>query len=213
MTDLPATAASLNPIAVLRRFARPAKPEERCDLCAAALGEEHEHLLETATGGLQCACNACAVLFGNSDNGRFRRVPRRIETWSDFILSDEQWASLGVPIALAFFFHSTPANGIVSMYPSPYGSTRATLPAEVWDILSRDNPPLARLEPDVEALLVNRIGGRREYFRLPIDQCYRLVGLIRTHWHGISGGSDVWRHMAEFTDALKARSTSGGKNA
>ena len=36
------------------------------------------------------------------------------------------------------------------------------------------------MEPDVEALLINRVGPAREYFLAPIDECYRLVGLIRT---------------------------------
>ena len=44
---------------------------------------------------------------------------------------------------------------------------------------------LKNMEPDVEALLVNRIGHARawtsEYFLVPIDQCYKLVGLIRSH--------------------------------
>src|SRR5436305_2026101 len=35
-------------------------------------------------------------------------------------------------------------------------------------------------EPDVEALLVNRAGSARDHFRVGIDQCYRLAGLLRT---------------------------------
>ena len=54
------------------------------------------------------------------------------------------------------------------------------------------NPVLTELEPDVEALLVNRTNGAREYYRAPIDRCYALAGLIRTHWRGLSGGSEVW---------------------
>ena len=55
------------------------------------------------------------------------------------------------------------------------------------------NPVLESLEPDVEALLVNRVGHAREasaaeYYIAPIDACYQLVGLIRVHWRGLSGG-------------------------
>ena len=30
---------------------------------------------------------------------------------------------------------------------------------------------------------------------VPIDQCYRLSGLIRLHWRGLSGGSEVWEEV------------------
>jgi hypothetical protein len=62
------------------------------------------------------------------------------------------------------------------------------------------------LEPDVEALLVNRIGDARECYRVGVDECYRLAGLIRTNWHGLSGGSEVWAAIARFFEALRRRS-------
>ena len=43
-----------------------------------------------------------------------------------------------------------------------------------------------------------------EYYLLPIDECYKLVGLIRMHWKGLSGGTDVWRELGEFFSSLKA---------
>jgi hypothetical protein len=204
---------SRNPIAVLRRFARRRPAMERCELCAAPLGAEHAHLLEMANRQLSCVCDACAVLFSNTQNGKFRRVPRRIERWADFEISDEQWAALGVPIALAFFFFSTPQEQVITMYPSPGGATEASLAGEVWQFLCEDNPPLARLEPDVEALLVNRMGEGREYYRVPIDECFKLVGVIRTHWRGLSGGKAVWEEVERFFAQLKGRAVGGGANA
>ena len=73
------------------------------------------------------------------------------------------------------------------------------------------NPILNEMESDVEGLLVNRLGYSRgsspaEYYLLPIDECYKLVGLIRMHWKGLSGGTEVWRELAEFFASLKARS-------
>jgi len=62
------------------------------------------------------------------------------------------------------------------------------------------------MEPDVEALLVNRLKGAREYYLTPIDKCYELVGLIRANWRGLSGGSEVWKEIAYFFDRLKAKS-------
>ncbi len=45
---------------------------------------------------------------------------------------------------------------------------------------------------------------RAEYYLLPIDECYKLVGLIRMHWKGLSGGTEVWRELGEFFASLKA---------
>jgi Family of unknown function (DUF5947) len=50
----------------------------------------------------------------------------------------------------------------------------------------------------VEALLVNRVGDKRMYFIAPIDKCYELVGTIRAHWKGLSGGEEVWREIDGF---------------
>jgi hypothetical protein len=72
------------------------------------------------------------------------------------------------------------------------------------------NPALNEMESDVEALLVNRLGYSRgysapEYYQLPIDECYKLVGLIRAHWSGLSGGSEVWQHIGEFFRSIQKR--------
>jgi len=72
------------------------------------------------------------------------------------------------------------------------------------------NPVLNQMEPDVTALLVNRVGHVRgaapaEYYLVPIDECYKLVGLIRAHWRGLSGGTEVWREISAFFVALKKR--------
>jgi hypothetical protein len=49
-----------------------------------------------------------------------------------------------------------------------------------------------------------------EYFVLPIDECYKLVGLIRVHWRGLSGGTEVWQEIGHFFDGLKQRATAAG---
>jgi Family of unknown function (DUF5947) len=59
----------------------------------------------------------------------------------------------------------------------------------------------------VEAFLVNRTGGNAEYFLVPIDECFRLVGLIRMHWKGLSGGTEVWKQIEHFFANLRSRST------
>jgi hypothetical protein len=73
----------------------------------------------------------------------------------------------------------------------------SSLDLEYWNAIEERNPLLRKFEPDVEALLVNRIGDVARYYRAPIDQCFRLVGIIRTHWHGLSGGPEVWQKIDE----------------
>jgi hypothetical protein len=40
---------------------------------------------------------------------------------------------------------------------------------------------------------------------VPIDDCFRLVGLIRMHWRGLTGGREVWLQLAQFFDELDRR--------
>ena len=47
----------------------------------------------------------------------------------------------------------------------------------------------------MQALLVNRVRGARRQWIVPIDECYALVGLIRTHWRGFTGGAEVWQEL------------------
>jgi Family of unknown function (DUF5947) len=208
MTPIHPTPA--HPLAALGRFARPRPPEERCELCGAPLAPEHEHLIEPASRKLSCCCNACAILFSNREGTRFRRVPRRVESLRDLRLSDAQWEGLHLPISLAFFFRSTPAGRVLAYYPSPAGATESLLPLEAWQELEAENPALRELEPDVEALLVNRVGQAREHFRVPIDECFKLVGLLRIHWKGLSGGSEVWEEIGRFFDQLRQRASLTG---
>ncbi len=117
-----------------------------------------------------------------------------------------------VPISMAFFFRSTPDARVVAFYPSPAGAIESLLPLETWKDIEAANPIVTEMEADVEALLVNRVGHARgftapEYYLLPIDECYKLVGLIRASWRGLSGGAEVWQEIARFFDEVKNRAT------
>jgi uncharacterized protein DUF5947 len=196
----------------LRQFARRREPVERCEMCSTALASEHQHLLEPVSRRIVCACDACAILFHTQGDTKYKRVPRRIRFLPDFQLTDSQWNGLMMPINMAFFFRSSPHDGrVIAMYPSPAGATESLLTLDTWDEIAKDNPVLDEMEADVEALLVNRIGHSRgftepEYYIVPIDECYKLVGLIRMHWSGLAGGTEVWRQIAEFFAQMKARS-------
>lgn len=200
-------ANSSTPFAVLKRFVRQRSAVvERCEMCSAELAPDHEHLAEPANRQMLCACQACAILFSGKANTKYRRVPRRILYLPNFQLTEAQWESLLIPIGMAFFFNSSAAGKVVALYPSPAGATESLLDFEAWDEIVQNNPILRELEPDTEALLVNRVRGAEEYYLLPIDECYRLVGLIRARWHGLSGGAEVWTSIANFFVELKAKS-------
>jgi hypothetical protein len=138
--------------------------------------------------------------------GRFKLVPRDARLLADFQVTDAEWEGLALPINLVFMFHNSRTKKLTALYPSPAGATESLLPLANWSALVEKNPPLASLESDVEALLVNRVGEVRDYFIAPIDVCYELVGLIRTHWRGLSGGSAVWEHIQKFFSRLRAPS-------
>jgi hypothetical protein len=86
------------------------------------------------------------------------------------------------------------------------GPTESLLTLDSWDEIVGANPILKGIEPDVEALLVNRVRSAREYYIAPIDECYKLVGLIRAHWRGLSGGTEVWNEIDGFFKTLKEHS-------
>jgi hypothetical protein len=195
----------------LRQFVRRERPIEQCELCSAGLAPVHSHLIDVAQRKVVCACEACAILF-SGQGVKFKRVPRRVRSLPNFNLSDAEWAGLMVPINMAFFFRSSLENRVIALYPSPAGPTESLLELESWNEIVARNPVLNDMEPDVEGLLVNRLGYSRgysaaEYYLLPIDECYKLVGLIRMHWKGLSGGAEVWKELGEFFTGLKARAT------
>ena len=195
----------------LRRLSRPAADRdgnggavaERCDLCGAELASDHRHLLHLSERRILCACESCIAL--RSGDPELRPTGTRMLLLDDFDLSDERWAALSIPIALAFFLRSSTTDGVVAFYPSPAGATESELDLRSWQELVADNPVLGELETDVEGLIVDRTGKRPRYAIAPIDQCYRLVGLIKTVWDGISGGPGVDDAIAEFFDELGER--------
>ncbi len=182
--------------------------QERCELCSEPIPPEHRHLLEVSTREMLCVCRPCSILFDReaASEGRYRLIPDRRLFLEDFEMSDAQWESLRVPVDMAFFFYSTPAERVVAFYPSPMGPTESLLKLGSWEDLEDSNPVLKAMERDVEALLVNRVRGAREHFLVPMDECYSLVGLIRMRWRGLSGGRDVWEEIGRFFEQLRERS-------
>jgi hypothetical protein len=190
----------------LRRLREARQIEERCELCGATIEPRHRHLFEPATRALVCACQACSLLFAGGDGSRrYLAVPSEVGYVPEFKLSDEQWDELLVPVNLAFFVVSSTAGRPLALYPSPAGATESQLGLDSWDSLVAENPSLGHLQTDVQALLVNRVASVRDHFIVPIDECFHLVGLVRAHWKGLSGGTEVWGRIAEFFADLRSR--------
>jgi hypothetical protein len=209
----------------LRRFAREESEkavetaahkqaaQESCEMCSESIPSEHRHLLNVSTREIICVCRPCSILFDKkaASEGKLRLVPERRLSIEDFEMSDVQWASLRIPVDMAFFFYSTPVERVAAFYPSPMGPTESLLELSAWEELEEANPVLKGMERDAEALLVNRSRGAREHFLVPIDECYSLVGLIRIHWKGLSGGRGVWEEIDRFFEVLRRRSKKVGR--
>jgi hypothetical protein len=203
----------------LQRMARRAAREreealEHCDMCGAPIAAEHRHLLDLRARELMCACRACAVLFdrGAAGGTHYRLVPDRRLRLEGFALDDVAWAELRLPVDLAFFFHHSDEGRVRAYYPGPMGATESLLALDAWRELEAANPVLATLAPDVEALLVDRAQGARHHFIVPIEDCFTLVGLIRMHWKGLTGGREVWAEIAGFFDRLDRRARPAGSH-
>jgi len=183
----------------LQKLAQATAVTEHCDLCGAAIPEEHRHVLELDTRELKCTCRPCSILF-ERPVGRLRLIGDRRLVLTDFTLDDVMWEELRLPVDIAFFIRG--ADRVQAFYPSPMGATESLLPLDAWEALADANPVLRTLEPDVEALLVNRSRGARQQWIVPLDECYALVGLMRTRWRGLTGGSEVWSDLGEFFERL-----------
>ncbi len=195
-------------LSALKRFTRSRPQVERCELCSTALSPVHQHLLDRRSRQVACACDACAILFCDQQDGKFLRVPRRVRELHDFSFTELQWEEMMLPINLAFVLRDG-SGQLTVMYPSPAGAVESQLNSQAWEEHISGHRALLAMEPEVEALIVNRVGEQNAYFIAPIDECYRLVGLIRTRWRGLSGSPEVWGAVATFFHELRQKA--GGK--
>lgn len=202
-----------SPLAELKRIIErergPApRPGERCELCGEPIPDDHSHLVNIEHRNLLCACRACYLLFTHSGagQGRFRAVPDRHLFDPAFSLTGAQWEALQIPVRMAFFFKNSELDRFVAFYPSPAGATESLLPLETWDEIIAANPGVADLEPDVEALLLDHTDSGTACYLVPISACYELVGLVRLHWRGFSGGAAAWHEIDTYFDGLRRRS-------
>ena len=180
---------------------RPPRPSERCDLCGTEVPDDHRHLLQIEERQILCACESCFAL--RSGEAVFRPTGHRVLWLDGFNPPEEIWAAFRVPIGLAFFFDSSSTGAVTALYPSPAGATESELDLSAWSQLALLNPILQSLDPDVEALIVNRMSEPHQFAIAPIDRCYALVGLVKARWVGISGGTELKDEIQGFFDALR----------
>lgn len=207
-------------LAALRRFAEGAAPRERkpaagehCDLCAAPVPDDHRHMLEmpaapaesVAGSSLRCVCRSCTVLFSReAAQRRYRLIPDRRLRLPDLGIDDLEWQAWRIPVGLAFLT-PTSSGPVIATYPGAAGPVSAAVDEAAWEELRQRNPVLATLEPDVEALLINRVRDARRYYVVPLDDCYRLVGLVRNGWQGMTGGAELWTKLDRFFGEMDLR--------
>ena len=181
-----------------------AAPAERCDICAAAIPDEHRHVVDISTRRVLCACQTCSTA-----DGRYRTVPQRYTRLPPDAVSAAQWDALAIPVGLAFFFFNSQLARIVACYPGAAGAAESLLPLEAWPALAEGNPWIDTLAPDVEALLVRRVADEYQACIVPIDACYELVGRIRRTWAGFRGGDAAHLAIEAFFAAVSEKSRGG----
>jgi hypothetical protein len=196
--------------------------EERCEFCATDLGDRHGHVADLAEHRLLCVCRPCYLLFApeGAGGGRFRAVGEDVRRVADLRLDEAAWDGLRVPVDLVFFLRQTlrdPSSlgsaaqagvgRLLAFYPGPGGATESELELAAWSDISAANPVLDRVAPDVEAVLLRRHDGGFSCYLVPVDVCYELVGMVRSHWTGLGGGPDVWARIGGYFDDLDRRSS------
>jgi hypothetical protein len=200
--------SALEPLRRLAAGRRPlGAPEARCHLCGGELPEAHRHVVERRQRTMACACAACAVL-GEDGRGPWATIPTRVLAIPSGLLDEPTWASLAIPVRLAFIFFSSGVDRWTVLYPSPAGAAEAAVDVDGLQQIAPVAALVRAMEPDVEALLIRgRTGGGFALYLAPIDACYRLVGRVRKHWQGFQGGDRAWREIDSFFAELDATAT------
>jgi hypothetical protein len=181
---------------------RPHERPEHCDLCGTEIPADHRHLLHLEERRIACTCETCRALLGG--DSPWRPTGTRTLWLDDLVLSEATWLRFAIPIGLAFFLVRS-SGDVVALYPSPAGATESELDLDAWAEVVSANPPLQDLEPEIEGLVVNRLVEPHRHAVAPIDECYRLVGLVKAAWQGISGGPTVGAAVESFFAELELK--------
>ncbi|OBF37760.1 hypothetical protein A5724_11390 [Mycobacterium sp. ACS1612] len=183
---------------------------ERCEMCAEAIADEHQHVVNLEGRQLMCVCRGCYLLFTDTmAELRYRAIPDRYLAFVDFALDRRAWEALQIPVGLAFFFHNSTLGRTVAFYPGPAGATESELNLRAWNDIRTADPRVDAIAKDTEALLIRvpeHESAEPQAYLVPIDACYEFVGTLRMLWRGFDGGQDARRYVDEFFERLERRS-------
>jgi len=113
-------------------------------MCAEAIADAHQHVVDRTSRSLMCTCRACYLLFtADGATLRYRAVPDRYLAFPEFRLGPGQWDQLEIPVGLAFFFYNSDLERTIAFYPGPAGATESELPLDAWSAVTAENPQLA----------------------------------------------------------------------
>lgn len=163
-------------------------PRPACELCGGAIGSRHDHAADLTSRHLLCVCRPCHL--GVNETGRYRSLPDRVERIADLAEAPRWWTDLELPVELVFFIRSASTGAVTAFYPGAAGLVESTLTIDELPVPVTD---------DVEAILVRNVG-RFEAWRLPVDRCYELAGLLK---HG-PRGVPVTAKTGSFFESLGA---------
>jgi hypothetical protein len=190
--------------------ADPQPAGERCEMCAEAIADEHQHVVNVEGRQLMCVCRGCYLLFTDTQATlRFRAIPDRYLAFPEFALDRRHWEALQIPVGLAFFFRNSVLERTVAFYPGPAGATESELDLKAWNDIRTADSRVDLLAEDTEAVLVRVPDDETatpQSYLLPIDACYEFVGRLRMLWHGFDGGQQVREFIDEFFELLDGRS-------
>ena len=195
------------------------RPAARCDRCGVGLlpDPRHAHLFSYSRRSLLCACAACSApyregVIGKERSPAYRLVPSRVERIDALSLTQADWEELGIPVQIAFLLKNQRENGW--RLGRGRGPSRLSQPGREYGIghpAGGVDPPLVQLLSARATRAGRRSPARRQaprqarYFRAPIDECYRLAGLLRSHWEGFAGGPRVGAAVDDFFAELASR--------
>jgi Family of unknown function (DUF5947) len=183
---------------------------ERCEMCAEAIADEHQHVVNLEGRQLMCVCRGCYLLFTDTEADlRYRAIPDRYLAFGDFALDRRAWEALQIPVGLAFFFRNSVLERTVAFYPGPAGATESELDLQAWNDIRAVDARVDTIAADTEALLVrvpeDETSSPQAYL-VPIDACYEFIGRLRMMWRGFDGGHNARNYIDEFFEQLDHRS-------
>lgn len=183
---------------------------EHCEMCASPLaGAQQRHLLDLVHHTFLSICNACALAFGprGANAGTYRLVPTRHLALLDFQDTGALWAGSEQAEKIAYVLRSSEAGRVLVLSLDPAGVRESLFDLECWRMLLNANPLLDSLEPDVEALLINRIERLPASYIVPIDTCSRLLGLLERCQQSQEGDQAIWKVAGAFFADIQAEAS------